>query len=70
MAAWEAWSDGEDQQIPQVLAVINTAENSGDPLRQGSEGGRSQGGGSRTGTGPQGRALPAPPCEGEVVSRK
>lgn len=21
MAAWEAWSDGEDQQIPQVLAA-------------------------------------------------
>ena len=70
MAAWEAWSEGEDQQIPQLLAVINSAENSSDPLRQGSEGGRSQGGGSRTGTRPQGRALPAPPCEGEVVSRK
>lgn len=70
MAAWEAWSEGEDQQIPQVLAVINTAENSGDPLCPGSEGGRSQDGGSRTGTRPQGRAFPAPSCEGEVVSRK
>ncbi|XP_066840437.1 uncharacterized protein [Anser cygnoides] len=39
MAAWEAWSEGEDQQIPQLLAVINSAENSSDPLRQGSEGG-------------------------------
>ena len=69
MAAWEAWSAGEDQEVPQVLAAISTAENCSDPLHLGSEGGRSQGGGSRTGTRAQGRALPAPPCEGEVVSR-
>lgn len=70
MAAWESWSEEEGKQTPQVLAVTNTAENSSDPPRQGSEGGRSQGGGSRTGTRAQGRALPAPPCEGEAVSRK